>query len=130
MVCRKSPPGARAVASALCAGQGIKGGRHGLDRGARRRGVENRRARLVTEILASAAYDSTAARVKAFVEQQGGCRATFFNYRAGSATGAGMRLGSAKDTTSVQGRYRGGGVGAATSRVDNSAALLFNSRCK
>jgi hypothetical protein len=33
------------------------------------------------ELLASAAYGSTAARVKAFVEQGGGCRATFFNYR-------------------------------------------------
>jgi hypothetical protein len=43
--------------------------------------VENRRARLVTEILASPEYDSTAARVKAFVERQGGCRATFFNYQ-------------------------------------------------
>jgi hypothetical protein len=43
--------------------------------------VENRRARLVTEILASPAYDSTAARVAAFVQQGGGCRATFFNYR-------------------------------------------------
>ena len=29
----------------------------------------------------SNAYDSTAARVKAFVEQGGGCRATFFNHR-------------------------------------------------
>ena len=43
--------------------------------------VENRRARLAAELLASTAYDSTAARVKAFVEQQGGCRATFFNYQ-------------------------------------------------
>jgi hypothetical protein len=43
--------------------------------------VENRRARLATEILGSAAYDSTAARVHAFVAQGGGCRATFFNYR-------------------------------------------------
>jgi hypothetical protein len=42
---------------------------------------ENRRARLAAELLASADYDSTAARVKAFVEQGGGCRATFFNYR-------------------------------------------------
>ncbi|MGZ6045521.1 MAG: hypothetical protein ACXWNW_13410, partial [Isosphaeraceae bacterium] len=42
---------------------------------------ENPRSRLVTELLASPAYDSTAARVKAFVERQGGCRATFFNYR-------------------------------------------------
>src|SRR4051794_30625044 len=43
--------------------------------------AENRRARLVAELLASAAYESTAARVKAFVDQGGGCRATFFNYR-------------------------------------------------
>ena len=42
---------------------------------------ENPRSRLVTEILASPAYDSTAARVAAFVQQGGGCRATFFNYR-------------------------------------------------
>ena len=42
---------------------------------------ENRRARLAAELLASAAYGSTAARVKAFVAQGGGCRATFFNYR-------------------------------------------------
>ena len=42
---------------------------------------ENRRARLAAELLASDAYGSTAARVKAFVEQGGGCRATFFNYR-------------------------------------------------
>jgi hypothetical protein len=31
--------------------------------------------------LASAAYGSMAERVQAFVEQGGGCRATFFNYR-------------------------------------------------
>ncbi len=43
--------------------------------------VENPRARLATEILASPAYDSTAARVTAFAQQGGGCRATFFNYR-------------------------------------------------
>ena len=42
---------------------------------------ENPRARLAAELLANPAYGSTAARVKAFVEQQGGCRATFFNYR-------------------------------------------------
>ena len=42
---------------------------------------ENPRARLVAELLASAAYASTAERAKAFVEQGGGCRATFFNYR-------------------------------------------------
>ena len=39
------------------------------------------RARLVAELLKSAAYASTAARVQAFVEQGGGCRATFFNHR-------------------------------------------------
>ena len=43
--------------------------------------AENRRARLAAELLASPAHGSTAARVKAFVEQGGGCRATFFNYR-------------------------------------------------
>jgi hypothetical protein len=43
--------------------------------------AENRRARLAAELLASAAYASTAARVQAFVEQGGGCRATYFNYR-------------------------------------------------
>ena len=42
---------------------------------------ENPRARLAAELLASPAYASTAARVKAFVEQRGGCRATFFNYQ-------------------------------------------------
>ena len=42
---------------------------------------ENPRARLVTEILANPTYDSTAARVQSFVQQGGGCRATFFNYR-------------------------------------------------
>ncbi|MGE5293774.1 MAG: hypothetical protein ACM3VT_03005 [Solirubrobacterales bacterium] len=42
---------------------------------------QNPRARLATEILASPAYDSTTARVKAFTQQGGGCRATFFNYR-------------------------------------------------
>ena len=49
---------------------------------------ENPRSRLVTELLASPAYDSTAARVKAFVQQGGGCRATFFNYQ--------RRLGAAR----------------------------------
>jgi hypothetical protein len=43
--------------------------------------AENRRARLAAEVLASVAYGSMAERVKAFVEQGGGCRATFFNYR-------------------------------------------------
>src|SRR5262245_11799012 len=43
--------------------------------------AENHRARLVAELLSSAAYTSTAERVQAFVEQGGGCRATFFNWR-------------------------------------------------
>jgi hypothetical protein len=43
--------------------------------------AENRRARLAAEVLASSAHGSTAARVKAFEEQGGGCRATFFNYK-------------------------------------------------
>ena len=50
---------------------------------------ENPRARLAAELLASAAYESTAARVRAFVEQGGGCRATFFNYRRRLAGGNG-----------------------------------------
>ena len=40
---------------------------------------ENPRARLAAELLDSSAYGSTAARVQAFVEQGGGCRATFCN---------------------------------------------------
>jgi hypothetical protein len=43
--------------------------------------AENPRARLVAELLASDSYSNTAARVKVFVEQGGGRRATFFNYR-------------------------------------------------
>jgi hypothetical protein len=42
--------------------------------------AENRRARLAAEILASDAYHSTMDKVRAFVQQGGGCRATFFNY--------------------------------------------------
>jgi hypothetical protein len=53
--------------------------------------AENRRARLVAELLKSAAYASTTERVQAFVEQGGGCRATFFNHRrklgGGNGTG-------------------------------------------
>jgi len=43
--------------------------------------IDNKRARLAAELLASTANGSTAAQVKAFVERGGGCRATFFNYR-------------------------------------------------
>jgi hypothetical protein len=42
--------------------------------------------------VVSAAYPSTAARVKAFVEQEGGCRATFFNSRC--KLGVGSRSGN------------------------------------
>jgi hypothetical protein len=53
---------------------------------------ENPRARLVAELLASAAYTTTAARVQAFVAQGGGCRATFFNHRR-RLRGVGNRTG-------------------------------------
>jgi hypothetical protein len=53
--------------------------------------AENPRDRLAAELLASAAYATTAARVQAFAEKGGGCRATFFNYRrrlgGGNGTG-------------------------------------------
>ena len=52
---------------------------------------ENPRARLAAELLASNAHGSTAERVKAFVEQGGGCRATFFNYRRKLGGGNGTR---------------------------------------
>jgi hypothetical protein len=57
---------------------------------------ENPRARLAAELLASPAYDSTAARVKAFAQQGGGCRATFFNYRRklGNGNGTGQVPGA------------------------------------
>jgi hypothetical protein len=42
---------------------------------------ENARARLAAELLASAAYRTTAERVRALRERGGGCRATFFNWR-------------------------------------------------
>ena len=50
---------------------------------------QNRRARLAAELLESNAYANTAARVQAFVEQGGGCRATFFNYRRRLGAGRG-----------------------------------------
>jgi hypothetical protein len=43
--------------------------------------VENPRARLAAALLANSDFTSTAARVQAFIERGGGCRATFFNYR-------------------------------------------------
>ena len=52
--------------------------------------AENKRDRLAAELLASTAHGTTAARVKAFVEQGGGCRATFFNYRRKLASGNGV----------------------------------------
>jgi hypothetical protein len=41
--------------------------------------AEIKRARLATELLATAAHGCTAERVKAFVERGGECRATFLN---------------------------------------------------
>jgi hypothetical protein len=60
---------------------------------------ENPRARLAAELLSSATYATTAARVQAFVEQGGGCRATFFNYRRmlGGATATGQAARSSLD---------------------------------
>jgi hypothetical protein len=43
--------------------------------------AENRWARLVAELLKSTAYASTSARVQAFIDQGGGCWATFFNHQ-------------------------------------------------
>ena len=54
---------------------------------------ENRRARLAAELLKSADYTSTEARVKAIVQQSGGCRATFFNYRKRLSGGNSDRSG-------------------------------------
>ena len=52
--------------------------------------AENRRARLAAELLASPAHPTIAAKVRAFVAQGGGCRATFFNHRKRFA-GVGVR---------------------------------------
>ena len=57
----------------------------------------NSRARLVSEILASTTYDSTKARVQAFVAQRGGCRATFFNHRRRLAGATEQKLPAASD---------------------------------
>ena len=64
----------------IMCGPGSQGRRYGLDRGAGGRGREPAGA-AGGRAASHAAYGSTAARVKAFVEQGGGCRATFFNYR-------------------------------------------------
>jgi hypothetical protein len=50
--------------------------------------AENQRARLAAEILASDAYPTTGEMVRAFVQQGGGCRATFFNWRRKLSNGA------------------------------------------
>src|SRR4051794_27788958 len=57
--------------------------------------AENPRARLAAELLASTTYGSTSARGQAFIEQGGGCRATFFNYRRklGCGNGSGEQAG-------------------------------------
>ena len=55
--------------------------------------AENKRARLAAELLASTTYGSTAAQARAFVEQGGGCRATFFNYRRKLGNGGGNGAG-------------------------------------
>ena len=57
-----------------------QGGRHGLDHSPGKRGGEPA-GPAGGRALGQPTYGSTAARVQAFVEQGGGCRATFFNYR-------------------------------------------------
>jgi len=52
-------------------------------------GDGSRRSDLAARLIASDAFGSTAERVQAFVEQGGGCRATFFNYRRKLAAGNG-----------------------------------------
>jgi len=49
---------------------------------------KKRRMRLAAEILASEAYPTTGKKAQAFVEQGGGCRATFFNIRRRLFNGA------------------------------------------
>ena len=55
---------------------------------------QNPRARIAAEVLASPAYASTAARVKAFAQRGGGCRATFFNYQRRLQGGPPAKQGS------------------------------------
>jgi hypothetical protein len=54
--------------------------------------AENLRARLAAEILASSSYSSTMDRARAFVQQGGGCRARFFNYRRRLGNGIAEKL--------------------------------------
>ena len=61
---------------------------------------DNRRAKLAAEIVASGAYNSTGEMVRAFVQQGGGCRATFFNHR--------RRLGSGGAGKLTEGQKAGG----------------------
>ncbi len=42
---------------------------------------DNKRARLAADILANTSYSCTNDKVRAFIQQGGGCRATFFNLR-------------------------------------------------
>jgi hypothetical protein len=51
--------------------------------------ADNRRARLAAEILANSSLQTTTERLEAFVQQGGGCRATFFNYRRRLSSGPG-----------------------------------------
>lgn len=41
---------------------------------------ENRRKRLVMELKADTSHSTEESRVRAFIDQRGGCRATYFNY--------------------------------------------------
>jgi hypothetical protein len=52
---------------------------------------ENRREEIASQLLKSDEFGSTAERVEAFIEQGGGCRATFFNYKKRLKSGSGRR---------------------------------------
>ena len=80
MVCRESAPGAQEPSLRhYVRAKELKAA--GMDWTEVLAAEEENRTRLVTEILASPAYDSTAAHIAAYCQQGGGCRATFFNYR-------------------------------------------------
>jgi hypothetical protein len=51
-------------------------------------GDDNRRARLVRELLDSSEYTTMEARAVAFISRGGGCRATFYNHRRRLGDGA------------------------------------------
>src|SRR5947207_554138 len=84
---------------------------------------ENRRARLAAEILGSEAYPSTGKKAQAFVEQGGGCRATFFNYRRRLGDGAAAEILASDVYQSTMDKVR-----AFVQRGGGCRATFFNYR--